>query len=102
MTSVRYFRDLAPLTQRVEALLSRLPVLPFEAEAGSHYADIRVALERAGEPIGGNDLLIAAHGLRTQVVVAMCLWGRGYRNFRVERAAMGAEFISISFDNTLT
>ncbi|BAO30730.1 PilT protein-like [Sulfuritalea hydrogenivorans sk43H] len=55
-------RDSAPLTQRVEALLSSLSVLPFEADADSHYADIRATLERAGAPIGGNDLLIAAHG----------------------------------------
>lgn len=55
-------RDSAPLNQRVEALLSSLPVLPFEADADSHYADIRNMLERAGQPIGGNDLLIAAHG----------------------------------------
>jgi len=54
-------RDSAPLTQRVEALLSSLPVLPFEADADNHYADIRAALERVGRLIGGNDLLIAAH-----------------------------------------
>lgn len=31
------------------------------AGAASHYAEIRAHLERAGEIIGGNDLLIAAH-----------------------------------------
>lgn len=62
-------RASAPLTQRVEALLSSLPVLPFEADADSHYADIRTALERAGESIGGNDLLIAAHGRSLDAVV---------------------------------
>ena len=30
-------------------------------EAGRHYGEIRVALERAGQPIGNNDLWIAAH-----------------------------------------
>jgi len=49
------------LTQRVEALLANLPVLPFEGEADRHYADIRVTLERTGQVIGSNDLLIAAH-----------------------------------------
>ena len=51
----------APLTQRVEQLLQALTVLPLDTPADEHYADIRVALERAGTPIGSNDLLIAAH-----------------------------------------
>lgn len=50
------------LSQRVEALLDCIPVLPFESEADRHYAEIRAALESAGQCIGGNDLLIAAHG----------------------------------------
>ena len=51
----------AVLTQRVEQLLSALTVLSLDEPADEHYADIRVALERAGTPIGGNDLFIAAH-----------------------------------------
>ena len=51
----------AALTQRVTQLLAALPVLPFDEPADEHYADIRAALERAGTPIGSNDLLIAAH-----------------------------------------
>ncbi len=51
----------ARLTQRVEAVLGVLEVLPFEAPADAAYAEIRVALEAAGTPIGANDLLIAAH-----------------------------------------
>ena len=49
------------LTQQVEAILSALPVLPIESPVDEHYADIRTALEVAGNPIGPNDLLIAAH-----------------------------------------
>jgi tRNA(fMet)-specific endonuclease VapC len=49
------------LTARVEALLATVMVLPFDGEADRHYADIRTTLERAGTPIGGNDLWIAAH-----------------------------------------
>jgi tRNA(fMet)-specific endonuclease VapC len=45
----------------VEQLLAALLVLPFDEPADEHYADIRAALERAGTPIGSNDLLIAAH-----------------------------------------
>lgn len=51
----------AVLTQRVRELLGALQVLPFDEPADEHYAEIRAALERAGTPIGGNDLLIAAH-----------------------------------------
>lgn len=48
-------------TERVEAILECIPVLPFEAPADLHYADIRSFLEASGDPIGPNDLLIAAH-----------------------------------------
>jgi len=40
--------------------LQELPVLPLEPPVDEHSAEIRVALERAGTPIGPNDLLIAA------------------------------------------
>lgn len=48
------------LTERVNALLVTITVLPCDGEADRHYADIRAALERSGTPIGGNDLWIAA------------------------------------------
>jgi tRNA(fMet)-specific endonuclease VapC len=51
------------LTERVEALLDALPVLPLAPPACTAYARIRTALEAAGTPIGGNDLLIAAQAL---------------------------------------
>jgi tRNA(fMet)-specific endonuclease VapC len=49
------------LTKAVEDLLSEINVLSFDSPADSEYAGIRSALETAGKPIGGNDLLIAAH-----------------------------------------
>ena len=36
-------------------------VVDFDGEAARHYAQIRGDLERRGTPIGGNDMLIAAH-----------------------------------------
>jgi tRNA(fMet)-specific endonuclease VapC len=36
-------------------------VLPLPAEAGPHYGAVRAALQKAGTPIGNNDLWIAAH-----------------------------------------
>lgn len=42
-------------------LVSLLPVLHLPDEAASAYGEIRAALEKRGEMIGGNDLWIAAH-----------------------------------------
>lgn len=45
----------------VEDFCSRLEVLAYGAKAAAHYGAIRTTLERAGQPIGVNDLHIAAH-----------------------------------------
>ncbi len=45
----------------VEDFISRLEVLPYTAKAAQHYGQIRATLERMGQPIGANDLHIAAH-----------------------------------------
>jgi tRNA(fMet)-specific endonuclease VapC len=57
------------LAAQLEAVLGALDVLPFESPADAVYGRIRAALERAGEPIGGNDLLIAAQALALDHVV---------------------------------
>jgi tRNA(fMet)-specific endonuclease VapC len=54
------------LTLQVERILSALDVQPFDAPADAAYAELRVVLEAAGTPIGGNDMLIAAHALATE------------------------------------
>ena len=51
------------LTAQLEAVLETIDVLPFEAPADATYGLLRARLERAGRPIGGNDLLIAAQVL---------------------------------------
>ena len=43
--------------------MSGLTVAPLDEAVSQHYAAIRLALERAGTPIGPNDTLIAAHAL---------------------------------------
>mgnify|MGYP000016371896 CR=1 FL=1 len=45
----------------VEEFSSLLEVLPYTSRASQHYGAIRAALEKAGRPIGVNDLHIAAH-----------------------------------------
>jgi tRNA(fMet)-specific endonuclease VapC len=54
-------RGSARLTQAIERVLEAIPILSLEPPADEHYANIRFDLERRGEPIGPNDLLIAAH-----------------------------------------
>jgi tRNA(fMet)-specific endonuclease VapC len=53
----------------VEDFCSRLEVLPYTAKAAQHYGSIRAALERVGQPIGVNDLHIAAHARSEGLVV---------------------------------
>jgi len=45
----------------IEDFCSRLEVLAYTPKAAQHYGSIRAALEKAGQPIGVNDLHIAAH-----------------------------------------
>jgi tRNA(fMet)-specific endonuclease VapC len=48
---------------------ARLEVLPFDAAAADHAADIRADLEQKGKPIGTYDLLIAGHARSRGLVV---------------------------------
>ena len=41
--------------------LAEMKIFPFDEAAATEYGEIRASLERRGTPIGGNDLLIAAH-----------------------------------------
>jgi tRNA(fMet)-specific endonuclease VapC len=51
------------LSAQLEAVLGALEILPFEKPADVSYGSLRAQLERAGTPIGANDLLIAAQVL---------------------------------------
>ena len=51
------------LTAQLDAVLGALEVLPFEAPADAAYGVLRARLEQAGQPIGGNDLLVAAQAI---------------------------------------
>jgi tRNA(fMet)-specific endonuclease VapC len=57
------------LLETVENLLRELNVLSLEGPADAEYGKIRAELERRGSPIGGNDLLIAAHALAIEATV---------------------------------
>jgi tRNA(fMet)-specific endonuclease VapC len=76
----------ARLRKAVEDLLGEIDVLPFEAPADADYGAIRASLEAAGTPIGGNDLLIAAHAkaLGATIVTANRQGFRRVRAVKVE------------------
>jgi tRNA(fMet)-specific endonuclease VapC len=56
-------------TTAVETWLAGFEVQAWPVQAGEHYAQIRTRLERAGNIIGGMDLLIAAHALANDSVL---------------------------------
>jgi tRNA(fMet)-specific endonuclease VapC len=74
------------LRKAIEDILDEIDVLPFEAPADADYGAIRAQLETAGTPIGGNDLLIAAHAqaLGATIVTANLDEFRRVRDVKVE------------------
>lgn len=58
-------------------LLEPFESLPFDDAATGHYGLIRAVLEKAGTPIGANDLLIAAIALTRDLVMVT----RNHREF---------------------
>jgi tRNA(fMet)-specific endonuclease VapC len=51
------------LIERLEIIFDSMEILPLTHPVEEYYAEIRTDLEQQGKPIGGNDLLIAAHSL---------------------------------------
>ncbi len=51
------------------AFTAQLQVLPFGADAATHYGAIRAVLQRSGTPIGPLDTMIAAHARSIGAVV---------------------------------
>ena len=51
------------LEAMIEGLLAGFEIAPWESPADLTYARLRAELERNGQPIGQNDMLIAAHAL---------------------------------------
>ena len=49
------------LRRQTELILEAMEILPLKPPVDTHYGAIRTALDRAGQPIGANDLFIAAH-----------------------------------------
>lgn len=62
-------RDSERLTAQLETVLAATDILPLEPPTDRRYAELRLQLERAGTPIGPNDLLIAAHALAAEATL---------------------------------
>ena len=56
-------RPTARLQSAYEQQMSGLTVMPIDETVSHSYAAVRLALSRAGTPIGPNDTFIAAHAL---------------------------------------
>lgn len=57
------------VADRLERFVELVPVLRLPDESPRYYARIRADLERAGTPIGANDLWIAAHALASELIL---------------------------------
>ena len=58
-----------PFSAAVEAWLAGFDLRAWPVEATHHYAQMRAALERAGQPVGAMDMMIAAHAMAEDSVV---------------------------------
>src|SRR5690242_7505450 len=57
------------LVRAVEEFLLRLEILPWDSGAAKQYAKIRADLEKAGEPIGNMDMMIAAQAVAGDITL---------------------------------
>ncbi len=55
--------------KRLDTFLSPFQIVDYDQNAAKAYGDIRATLEKAGTPIGCEDLLIAAHALSAEVPI---------------------------------
>ncbi len=54
---------------RLDQLAEIISICPFDHKAAVIYGDVRSSLEKRGEIIGGNDLLIASHALSLDCIL---------------------------------
>ena len=58
------------LRATVDELLSAIETLPWTSATAQRYGTIRAELERRGRPLGALDLMIAAHAMEHDAVLA--------------------------------
>jgi tRNA(fMet)-specific endonuclease VapC len=81
MTGAAKSQNASAARRRIDALTSVVPVAQLPIEAAEYHGEIRSALERAGTPIGGNDLWIAAHA-RADGLVLVTNNGREFKRVK--------------------
>jgi tRNA(fMet)-specific endonuclease VapC len=57
------------LIQQAEKILSVIDILPLESPVDENYGEIRSHLNQLGQPIGWNDLFIAAHARSLDLIL---------------------------------
>jgi tRNA(fMet)-specific endonuclease VapC len=55
--------------QLLDQLFIRVPCLPWDEDAATHFAAVAADLHKAGTPIGSMDTMIAGHALATGAVL---------------------------------
>ena len=53
----------------LDAFVYNFSILPFDRDAAHEYGKIRANLEKIGSPIGGMDMLIAAHAKSQKLIL---------------------------------
>lgn len=53
----------------LDAFVYNFSILPFDRDAAHEYGKIRADLEKIGNPIGGMDMLIAAHAKSQKLIL---------------------------------
>ncbi len=55
--------------ERIDRVLEDIAALDFDTKAAARYGVLRADLERTGQPIGPNDMLIAAQALSASLIL---------------------------------
>ncbi len=69
VNGARKSKHIEPNIAKLNELAEVIEIYPFDKKAAVFYGDVRSALEKKGEIIGSNDLLIAAHALSLNLIL---------------------------------
>jgi len=73
IAELRYSADKSGKPSRnhklLDVLTNEIPSRDFDSSSASMYGKVRATLEKKGQPIGPNDMLIAAHALSLGLVL---------------------------------
>lgn len=72
--------EVARIRILVREFLATIDILPWTSEAAVEYAQVRLAAERSGRPIGNLDLMIASHALAVGAILVT--HDSGFRHIR--------------------